>query len=185
MKFEYATAGTLPRDQRPGGPPPIKPKVKVLIVDDEISFTRLLKANLEEAGHYEVRTENKARLARRAAVEFRPDIVLLDVMMPDGSGGDVAAELERDPMLKDTPITFITAAVRRGEMGSSSSIGGRVFMAKPVKLGELMEHIEKRIAMKRAAKTSPGASTAHVDAHGRTWVLLPTLGKFIDHVSSR
>jgi DNA-binding response OmpR family regulator len=157
-----------------------KPKMKVLIVDDEISYTRLMKANLEASGHYEVRTENKARLAYQAATEFQPDIILMDVMMPDGNGGDVAAQVERDPKLGKTPITFITAAVRREELGGSGSIGGREFIAKPVRMGELIAHIEKQVAKAReAARPAQG----HVDSFGRSWTLLPTVGKFVDRFS--
>src|SRR5262245_22432169 len=86
---------------------------RILIVDDDVSFTRLLKLNLEETNDYAVRVENWAEDALKAAREFRPDLVLLDVMMPGMVGGDVASALQADPDLKSTPIVFLTAAVTK------------------------------------------------------------------------
>ena len=68
-------------------------KKKILVVDDEAGLTRMIKANLERTGKYEVRTENMGSRAMAAAREFRPDLMFLDVMMPDMSGDDVAARL--------------------------------------------------------------------------------------------
>lgn len=125
-------------------------KKKVLIVDDEESFTRLLKMNLEQDAGYEVRSVNRARMAHEAALAFQPDIILLDVMMPDGDGGVLAAELEKDKRLRGVPVSFLTAAVRRTELGAAAGmIGGRCFVAKPARLHDLVEHIEKRTAAVR------------------------------------
>jgi CheY-like chemotaxis protein len=84
-------------------------KKRVLLVDDEKSFTNLLKLNLEDTGNYEVRVENWAEDALKAAREFKPDIVLLDIIMPRMPGGNVAMQLKEDPALKDTPVIFLTA----------------------------------------------------------------------------
>jgi CheY-like chemotaxis protein len=106
---------------------------KILIVDDEESFTRLLKLNLEAGGSYRVRTENRASLAISAAKEFRPDLILLDVMMPEMDGGDVASQLQADPDLQQTQIVFLTAAVKKDEVKSHGGlIGGLPYLAKPV-----------------------------------------------------
>src|SRR5919109_851520 len=66
-------------------------KPRILIVDDEPAFTRLVKLALEQDGYYEVQEENHGRHALAAALEFRPDLVLLDVIMPDMGGAEVAA----------------------------------------------------------------------------------------------
>src|SRR5207244_8846203 len=88
-------------------------KKRILIVDDEISFTRLLKLNLEQTNDYVVRVENWAEDVLPAAREFRPDLVLLDVMMPRMFAGEIAASLRGDDSLKTTPIVFFTAAVSK------------------------------------------------------------------------
>jgi CheY-like chemotaxis protein len=84
---------------------------RILVVDDDSSVTRNLKLNLESGGGYEVLGENHAANALIAARNFRPDLILLDVIMPGMDGGDVAARLRADPLLRDTPIIFLTAIV--------------------------------------------------------------------------
>src|SRR5918996_1630889 len=103
-------------------------KKRILVVDDEAGITRLLKLNLERTGKYEVREENFGARALEAAQAFRPDLVLLDVMMPDMDGGDVAASLKADPALRKTPVVFLTAAIKKEELGApDGKIGGRTY----------------------------------------------------------
>ena len=91
-------------------------KKRILLVDDEKSFTNLLKLNLEETGSYEVRVENWAEDAYTAAKEFKPDLILLDIIMPRMPGGNVAAQIKEDTDLRNTPIVFLTAAVRKQQV---------------------------------------------------------------------
>ncbi|MDD5136636.1 MAG: response regulator [Candidatus Omnitrophica bacterium] len=123
----------------------MKNKKKILVVDDEKEFTTLIKANLEVRGKYEVRTENKSSRALDAIREFKPDLVLLDIMMPDGIDGDeIARQVRSDEEIKNTPIIFLTAVLTEEEVAERKGvIGGFSFIAKPVKLQELMEHVEK------------------------------------------
>lgn len=117
---------------------------KILVVDDEPSLTRLVKANLERTGLFEVRTENHGNKAMEAARQFKPHLVLLDVMMPDMSGSDIAAAMKEDPQLCTIPHIFLTAIVTRDETAATGSeIGGHLFLAKPVKTEELVASINK------------------------------------------
>ena len=121
-------------------------KKRILIIDDEASVTRGLRLNLEALGTYEVRPENHARAAVQSAREFRPDLILLDVMMPEMDGGAVAAQLREDPLLKDTPIVFLTALVSNEETNKREAhIGGMNYLAKPVDLAELTRVIEAHV----------------------------------------
>lgn len=121
-------------------------KRKLLVVDDEVSLTRILKLNLEETGKYEVRTENRGSNTLNAALEFRPDLILLDIMMPDVIGSEVAEELLAEKELKDIKIIFLTALVSKQEAETADGkIAGRSFVAKPVKIDELIESIEKEL----------------------------------------
>jgi CheY-like chemotaxis protein len=113
-------------------------KKRVLIVDDEAVFARMVKLNLEATGHYEVRTEEKGALAVKAAREFKPDLILLDLIMPDMEGSMVAHYLKSDSELKHVPIVFLTAAITQEEIGPNGGvINGESFLAKPVTTKQL------------------------------------------------
>ena len=118
-------------------------KKKVLIIDDEVDFTKMVKLNLEETGKYEVKTENSGLQGVAAAKAFRPDVILLDIIMPDMEGSEVASHLRDDKDLKGIPIIFVTAALTREEnITQGGVIGGHAFLAKPVGLDELISCIE-------------------------------------------
>ena len=122
-------------------------KKKILVVDDETSITRLLKLNLEKGGAFIVRTENEGAKTLAAAKEFKPDLILLDVMMPDIDGGDVAAIIQADPLLRGVPIVFLTAAVKKEEIEAKGGmVGGFPYIAKPLDLKGVTEVIERTLA---------------------------------------
>ena len=123
----------------------MEPK-RILVVDDEGGFTRLLKLTLEGTKKYVVKEENEGMQALSTARVFMPDLVLLDVVMPKMDGGDVARQISADPVLKKTKIIFLTAIVSQKEEASVGGIGGFPFMAKPVSLDALMKMIDKTLA---------------------------------------
>jgi CheY-like chemotaxis protein len=128
------------------------PKKKILLVDDEKSFTNLLKLNLEETGNYEVHVENWAEDALTAAKQFRPDIILLDIIMPRLPGGNVAALIKETPELRDTPIVFLTAAVRKHQVDENDGIiCDFPCIAKPATVEMVIEAIEKHARKQPAA----------------------------------
>jgi CheY-like chemotaxis protein len=118
-------------------------KKRLLIVDDESGFTRLLKLTLEKTGHYLVREENDGTVAWLAARDFRPDIVFLDIVMPKIDGGDVAQQIRSDPMLAHVPIVFLTAIVSQKE--TKNEIGGFPFLAKPVSLDSITKCLAEHL----------------------------------------
>jgi two-component system alkaline phosphatase synthesis response regulator PhoP len=119
-------------------------KKRILVVDDEPALTRMVKLNLERTGNYEVRTENQGRMAVPAAKEFKPDLIFLDVMMPDMGGDEVSALLKEDEELSKIKFIFMTAIVTRDETDAmGSNIGGNEFLAKPVRTDELIATIER------------------------------------------
>jgi len=121
-------------------------KKRILVVDDEPAITRMIKLNLEQTGRYEVRTENLGRNAIEAAREFRPDLILLDVMMPGMLGSEIAAQLQADPELRAIKFVFLTAVVTRGEeLRSEGQIGGHTFVAKPISADDLCAVIEEHL----------------------------------------
>ena len=121
-------------------------KKRILLVDDEQSFTRLMKLNLETNGPYEVQVENDGGKAVKTARAYRPDLIFLDVIMPDIDGGQVAAELRADPVLKSVPVVFLTAVVSKNEVIERGDvIGGQTFLAKPVSVEDVKRTIEKLV----------------------------------------
>lgn len=119
-------------------------KKKILLVDDEPALTRMLRLNLEQTGRFEVREENRGTNALRAAREFRPDLIFLDVMMPDIGGDEVAEQLKEDPELCKIKYAFLTAIVTKRETGTGATeISGETFLAKPVKRDELLAVVDE------------------------------------------
>lgn len=118
---------------------------RILVVDDEVGFTKLLKMNLEKTGEYEVRVENESTKALNAVQEFLPDLVLLDIVMPGMDGGDVAAQLQDDPMLSNIPIIMMTALVSQEETSQDAvaQAGAMNVLPKPVNMDVLIRCIEE------------------------------------------
>ncbi len=116
---------------------------RILIVDDEESLTEILKLTLEDSGDYEVRTENNSEEVLGVVRWFTPDIVVLDVIMPEMSGLEVADQL-RDELGADAPpILFLTAAVSKEDVNMQHELlKDCPVMAKPVGTQELIEQIE-------------------------------------------
>src|SRR5262249_33792659 len=97
-------------------------KKRLLLVDDEEAFGRLLKLNLEETGSYEVNVETDGTNAVATARAFQPDLILLDVVMPDTDGGTIGAAILADRELQNVPIIYLTAAISRKELGGPSGM---------------------------------------------------------------
>lgn len=117
---------------------------KILVVDDEPDFTQMLRIALESLGKYEVVEVNESSLALKEARQFLPDLILMDVMMPEPDGSELAAMLRTDPYLRNTPIIFLTALASREErLEPSLGLGHRVYLPKPFEWNQLIEWIER------------------------------------------
>lgn len=111
-----------------------------------------MRRNLEATGRFEVMDLNNPTLALQSARQFRPDLVLLDVMMPAMDGGEVAAVFAEDQLLAKVPIIFLTAIVGKSEVKPSGSlIGAHTFLAKPVKFEDLLACIDRHLGATRSA----------------------------------
>jgi CheY-like chemotaxis protein len=133
--------------------PPLEPvsgsaakgKRRILIVDDDSNSTHLVKILLERSGPYLVLEENDATKADQTAYNFKPDVILLDIVMPKIDGGELATQIEADRELHDTPIIFVTALVTQSEAKSGLHIQGHPLVAKPISIPELIDAIEKHL----------------------------------------
>jgi DNA-binding response OmpR family regulator len=133
-------------------------KKRILIVDDEAEFTHMLKYSLESVGYYEVAEENDAGRAPATAREFDPDVVVLDVMMPDLDGSEVAARMKADRALAEVPVIFLTALVTDDDApGGACSRGGQTFLSKSVRISQLVECIEAKTERRAGVAAVAGA----------------------------
>ena len=124
----------------------MKNRHRILLVDDEKGFAAMLKLNLEAMGNYEVMVVNDPLKAVTTAMQYHPELILLDIIMPNKEGPDVAIEVKETEAIKNTPIIFLTATVTRDEVVQQSGrIGGYTFVAKPSNLSELVDSIEDSI----------------------------------------
>ena len=120
-------------------------QIKVLAIDDEVDFCYFIKKNLTQSGLFDVVVANNGADGIKLARKEKPDIILLDLFMPDIPGEDVAAELKDHPATADIPILYITALASNDEIveGESNKMGDNLIMAKPVRTKKLIETIMK------------------------------------------
>lgn len=125
----------------PHGAPSMK---KILIIDDNIEFSNLVRSKLQETGRYEVRVENNGLPGIETARAFKPDLILLDVVMPDMDGPEVAEKIQEDNTIANVPIVFLTSIVNEEEVKSHSGvIGGRRFIAKTQKIQNIVSYVDQ------------------------------------------
>ena len=117
-------------------------KKRILLIDDEPDVTGLLKLNLENTGAYEVREENRAEHALATARTFKPDLIILDIVMPGMDGYEVMKALKRNPGTADIPVVVLTGVEIDGSHVRALSLGASGFVIKAGGLGKLFEAIE-------------------------------------------
>ena len=124
---------------------------RILVVDDEPAFTRAVEANL--GGLYNVRVENHGARVCDVVQEFHPDLILLDIMMPDMDGCAVVQKLKEYPSARDIPVVFITALVGKSKSPQKTMVNDHPGIAKPVTLEELTNCIEANLKQPAVPKT--------------------------------
>jgi len=117
-------------------------KKRILLVDDEAGFTNILKMGLSG---FDVCVEDNPLQAIETARRFRPDLIFLDVVMPDADGGTIAAQFAEDPVLGRIPILFLSAIISGKEAASGHQFIGHEFVAKPASLEHILDCIKKHL----------------------------------------
>jgi two-component system, OmpR family, response regulator len=120
-------------------------KPRILIVDDNPRFSHSARLILQQSGHYVVCEENDASSAVETARSFRPDLILLDLVMPQLDGAEVAAQIESDWALHDVPIVFVTALITPEEASNGRRIDRYRISAKPHTAAELLRAVEENL----------------------------------------
>ena len=98
-------------------------KAKILVVDDEPEITDILEAFLSNAGHTVV-AENSAVMGLERAKTFKPDMIFLDIMMPQMDGYEICNELKKDPQTENVPVIFLTGKDTSDDQGRGFKAGG-------------------------------------------------------------
>jgi DNA-binding response OmpR family regulator len=120
-------------------------KSQILLVDDDAHILRTVGDFLTASG-YDVLRAGSGHEALRILQAARPDLVLLDIMMPDMDGGDVAQAIRDRAPTSRVPIIFLTAAVREDEVKQhGGKIGGEVYVAKTAAPSELLARIRRTL----------------------------------------
>ncbi len=161
--FRDTTAGSRPELRRADGSP-----VRVLVVDDESTLAELLSMALRYEG-WEVRSAGDGGGAVRAAREFRPDAVILDVMLPDMDGLEVLRRLRGEA--PEMPVLFLTAKDSVEDRIAGLTAGGDDYVTKPFSLEEVVARLRGlmrragRAAMRSDAELIVGDLTLDEDSH--------------------
>ncbi len=124
---------------------------KILIVDDVMSNVLLLKILLTNE-KFQVCTANCGKMCIEQARKERPDLILLDVMMPDISGFDTAVLMKKDPELKEIPIIFLTALNTPADLVHGFKVGANDFLTKPFNKEELVMRVMQQISLVAAKR---------------------------------
>ncbi|MBU2102021.1 MAG: response regulator [Candidatus Omnitrophota bacterium] len=117
-------------------------KKKILVVDDE-KDTVLMLTNILRRAQYDTLSASSGKEALTLARSFSPDVIILDIVLGDMDGGDVAFELSRDPATAHIPIIFLTGVLSKGEGSKIKTSGKRYVLAKPTTAEELFTVINK------------------------------------------
>ena len=117
-------------------------KRSILIVDDDVDVSQMVKMILEKTGLYAVSICNRGSEAFKIIQDTRPELVLLDIMMPDADGTDIADQIQKDKSLALTRIVFMTALVSQTEVLKNSVIGGYPFISKPISDETLLQRVK-------------------------------------------
>jgi CheY-like chemotaxis protein len=122
---------------------------KLLVVDDEPDAVLILARTLLARGYRVITAESGLQAINLAKLE-KPDLILLDILMPDMDGTQVAAMLQEDPTTQNIPVIFLTCLITKKtqEIGSRYHDAGRyVFMSKPYDLDNLLAEIDRLIGV--------------------------------------
>ena len=124
-------------------------QTKILVVDDDPDILELLTYNLKKEG-YEVADALNGKIALQVAEKFKPDLILLDVMMPEMDGIQTCQELRKNNMFKDVFIVFLTARIEEYSEIAGFTAGADDYITKPIKPGALLSRIKAILKRKHA-----------------------------------
>ncbi len=123
-------------------------KRKVLIVDDDLEIVELIADVLVRDGRFEVKTASSGYDAGIATQQFRPELILLDYMLPDVNGNVVCQTIRKNPEFENIKIIIVSGVVKRDEIDHLLRSGAEDFIKKPFNIDELVDKITEVLQMK-------------------------------------
>jgi excisionase family DNA binding protein len=143
--FSFMRDNGIPTDALESG------KRKVLIVDDDPELVELISDGFERDGRFDIRTANNGFDAGMLVKEFRPDLVVLDVMLPDINGREVCQRVRSDPSLEAVRIICISGMVEQDKIAELRASGANDFMQKPFAVDRLLDRACDLLEIERAS----------------------------------
>ena len=140
--IKFMKENNIPLDQIESG------KKKILIVDDDIEIIELISEVLSRDGRFEIKTASSGYEAGISTQQFRPDLILLDYMLPDVNGNIVCQTIRRNPEFENIKIIIVSGVVKQDEIEQLLKSGAQDFIKKPFNIDELTNKITTVLQMK-------------------------------------
>lgn len=137
--IQFMKENEIPLDQIETG------KARVLVVDDDPAIIEMLVELLERDGRFEVQTALNGFDAGMRAKEFRPDLIVLDYMLPGLNGDAVVRTIRQDPTLQDVKIIIVSGVVNRNEVEALRNSGADDFIHKPFSIEQLVRRVAELV----------------------------------------
>ena len=128
-------------------------KRKILVVDDDVELVELITDVLERDGRFEVRSVNNGFDAGMMVKDYKPDLIVLDVMLPDINGKEVCQRVRSDKAMDSVQIICISGMVEEDKVDGLRQAGANDFMRKPFEVDRLIERICQLLEIESGAPT--------------------------------
>lgn len=139
--IKFMRENSIPLDNLDSG------KKKVLIVDDDAEIVELISDILSQDGRFELRTASSGYEAGMATQQFRPDLILLDYMLPDVNGNVVCQTIRSNPEFESTRIIIVSGVIKQEEIDQLLKSGAQDFIKKPFSISELTDKVDGALQM--------------------------------------
>lgn len=145
--YQFMRDNGIPTDALESG------KRKLLLVDDDAELIELLADAFGREGRFDIKTANNGFDAGMLVKEFRPDLVVLDIMLPDINGKEVCQRIRRDPALEAVKVICISGMIEADKVADLRSAGADDFMQKPFAVEKLIERVCELLDIEKSVTT--------------------------------
>jgi len=154
MLYKFMKDNGIPTDALESG------KRKVLLVDDDVELVELMTKVLEEDGRFEVRVATTGFDAGMMVKEYRPDLIVLDVMLPDINGKEVCHRVRADSTLEDVRILCISGMIEEDKIADLKLSGADDFLHKPFEIEDLIERMCGMLEIETVTSSTAASATS-------------------------